>query len=158
MGYWVTPEQFRRYCYSQLDSIKVAIDKKSRGSTVEDNYFLEHLNKLKNEFLTVTVRTSKENERIIDKLKQNPTEIDEIKRKARQWKGEGDNRRFQKGSGVFTCRSCGKQTRENGSGNSYVSLCPVCYDDARNEVTHWDEHSKNYPDANCKYCKKEGWI
>jgi len=42
---------FRRYCNDQIKSMKVAIDRKSRGSTVEDGYFMEHLNKLKEFFL-----------------------------------------------------------------------------------------------------------
>jgi len=44
-------EQFKHYCDEQLKSLKVAIDRKSKGSTVEDGYFLEHLNKLKDFFL-----------------------------------------------------------------------------------------------------------
>jgi len=42
---------FRRYCNEQIKSLKVAIDRKSHGSTVEDGYFMEHLNKLKDFFL-----------------------------------------------------------------------------------------------------------
>jgi transposase-like protein len=33
---------------------------------------------------------------------------------------------FRKGSGCFECRACGKKTRENGSSNSQVQLCPKC--------------------------------
>lgn len=38
-----------------------------------------------------------------------------------------NNNRFQKGSGVYTCRACGKQTRETGDGESRVGLCLYCW-------------------------------
>jgi hypothetical protein len=34
--------------------------------------------------------------------------------------------RFQAGSGVFTCRLCGHNTRFTGD-NGDVELCPICY-------------------------------
>ena len=49
--HYTDKETFKRYCNEQLKSIKVAIDRKAKGSTVEDGYFMEHLNKLKNFFL-----------------------------------------------------------------------------------------------------------
>ena len=39
-----------------------------------------------------------------------------------------DNRRMQKGSGVYTCAECNKQTRETGEGESLVGLCLNCWD------------------------------
>jgi hypothetical protein len=46
-----TKAEFLNYCNDQLKSIKVAIDRKSKGSPAEDGYFMEHLDKLKNFFL-----------------------------------------------------------------------------------------------------------
>lgn len=34
-----------------------------------------------------------------------------------------DNRRFQRGSGTFRCRVCGKMTRETGQGEASVEMC-----------------------------------
>jgi hypothetical protein len=48
---WETREQFLHYCQEQINSIQVAIRRKSNGSQVEDSYFLEHLEKLKTFFL-----------------------------------------------------------------------------------------------------------
>lgn len=47
----VTKAEFLNYCNEQFKSLKVAIDRKSRGSNVEDGYFMEHLDKLKNFFM-----------------------------------------------------------------------------------------------------------
>lgn len=41
--------------------------------------------------------------------------------------------RFEVGSGCFTCRDCGKQTRENGTGNASCGLCPLCFEKASSE-------------------------
>jgi len=41
--------------------------------------------------------------------------------------------RFRKGSGVFTCTVCGKQTRDTSGGNGQVELCQSCYDRAGDE-------------------------
>ena len=42
--------------------------------------------------------------------------------------------RFQKGSGCFTCQSCGKKTRSTGCGdNEHVNLCVDCYERAGDE-------------------------
>jgi len=35
--------------------------------------------------------------------------------------------RFEKGSGVYTCSSCGIRTRETGYGEADVKLCAFCY-------------------------------
>jgi DNA-directed RNA polymerase subunit RPC12/RpoP len=37
-----------------------------------------------------------------------------------------DNRRFARGSGVYKCADCGKDTRETGSGESELGLCLEC--------------------------------
>lgn len=37
--------------------------------------------------------------------------------------------RFQKGSGLYTCRSCQRQTRSTGNGdNEHIRLCEECYE------------------------------
>ena len=38
------------------------------------------------------------------------------------------NSRFRAGSGVYTCRLCGKRTRETGECESGVGLCKRCMD------------------------------
>jgi hypothetical protein len=46
--------------------------------------------------------------------------------------------RFQKGSGCYTCKVCGKRTRSTGQGdNEHVRLCVNCYEKAgdENDVT-----------------------
>ena len=50
-----TKIEFSSYCDAQMESLKVAIDRKSRGSPCEDAYFLEHLDSLKKFFLNVEV-------------------------------------------------------------------------------------------------------
>ena len=54
--------------------------------------------------------------------------------------------KFRKGSGVYNCRICGKQTRETGNNESAVRLCRKCNDRAlrENELNDetdlsWDE-------------------
>jgi hypothetical protein len=56
MVYYETPEGFKAYCRSQIQSISTAIHKKANGSTVENEYFLEHIEKLKNYFLNNEVK------------------------------------------------------------------------------------------------------
>lgn len=68
------------------------------------------------------------------------------------------NNRFNKGSGVYTCRICGKSTRETGEGEGELELCRKCYIEAGQENTYLDSHSKENPDKTCKFCKEEGWI
>lgn len=60
--------------------------------------------------------------------------------------------RFQKGSGCYTCRSCGKRTRSTGRGdNEHVGLCAACYDDAGDENAHNDAgHEGDY--RSCSLC------
>ncbi len=50
----------------------------------------------------------------------------------------GNFNRFAKGSACFTCRDCGKRTRDTGGGNGGVELCPVCYAKAGAENTLQD--------------------
>jgi len=40
-----------------------------------------------------------------------------------------NNSHFQRGSGSYTCRSCGRKTRATGRGdNENIRLCAECYD------------------------------
>lgn len=39
-----------------------------------------------------------------------------------------NNSRFQRGSGVYTCNCCKKQTRETGYGESGSKLCADCFE------------------------------
>lgn len=50
-----TKIEFTSYCDAQIESLRVAIDRKSNGSTVEDAYFLEHLDSLKKFFLGMDI-------------------------------------------------------------------------------------------------------
>jgi hypothetical protein len=44
--------------------------------------------------------------------------------------------RFVRGSGVYTCNCCKRQTRSTGRGdNEYAGLCAECYDLAGEENT-----------------------
>jgi len=63
----------------------------------------------------------------------------------------------QKGA-VYTCHECGKKTRETGYSESSVGLCKDCYEDAGLYNMHQDDHSKDEPDVDCKWCKEMGWI
>jgi hypothetical protein len=49
--YAVSKAHFKSVCDTELDSIKVAIKRKSNGSLVEDEYFMEHFERLKRFFL-----------------------------------------------------------------------------------------------------------
>lgn len=40
-----------------------------------------------------------------------------------------NNNKFKKGSGVYTCSCCGKQTRETGLSESLNSLCAYCLEE-----------------------------
>lgn len=39
------------------------------------------------------------------------------------------NSKFRPGMSVFTCRACGKKTRETGSSNGNVELCEYCFEE-----------------------------
>ena len=41
--------------------------------------------------------------------------------------------RFQAGSGCYTCKSCGKRTRDTGGDNTDLEMCRECYDRAGDE-------------------------
>ena len=40
------------------------------------------------------------------------------------------NRRFKAGSGCFTCRECGKLTRDTGNGEASLRMCTYCVAEA----------------------------
>lgn len=55
-----------------------------------------------------------------------------------------NNARFQRGSAVYTCAVCKKQTRETGDGESSTGLCRRCFDMAgrENEIADCDQDEK----------------
>lgn len=57
------------------------------------------------------------------------------------------NNRFQKGSGVFTCRTCKHNTRDTGGDNTDVRLCSLCWDLAGEENHILDTGGKTYDSA-----------
>lgn len=61
--------------------------------------------------------------------------------------------RFQRGSGCYTCRLCGKQTRDTGHDEASCQLCRRCYEFASWENTHSDEHDGDNTDPHCPLCK-----
>ena len=48
-------ETFLNYCRQEIKSLNVAIERKGRGSLVEEAYFNEHIDKLKEFFLEAQV-------------------------------------------------------------------------------------------------------
>lgn len=46
--------------------------------------------------------------------------------------------RFQKGSGVFTCKCCKRQTRDTGDSNTDLRHCHECYELAGIENSYLD--------------------
>lgn len=63
--------------------------------------------------------------------------------------------RFQRGSAVYTCRVCGKRTRETGDSESFVFLCAACYEEAGWENEHQDGYHEDQPNPSCPFCKEE---
>ena len=60
-------------------------------------------------------------------------------------------KRFQKGSAVYTCKDCGKKTRETGYGESDLRMCAACFVVSSAENTHSDQgHGGGLKD--CKIC------
>ena len=62
-----------------------------------------------------------------------------------------DNRRYAKGSGSYTCVSCGRRTRETGQDESRVELCLSCYEAAGLENEHSDYGHPDFVDG-CPTC------
>lgn len=57
------------------------------------------------------------------------------------------NARFQKGSGVYTCRCCGHKTRDTGGDGSDERLCDLCFE-LQGEVNHLSDTGELYgPDV-----------
>jgi hypothetical protein len=54
----------------------------------------------------------------------------------------GRARGFQKGSGSYTCQSCGKKTRETGDCESGVRLCAACFWQAGEENSISDGNTR----------------
>ncbi|KKL04669.1 hypothetical protein LCGC14_2613770 [marine sediment metagenome] len=66
----------------------------------------------------------------------------------------GDGRRFQKGSGVYTCSFCGKETRETGYGESGSEACRSCFEREGERNIHTDTHF-DAPEEGCEFCEAE---
>lgn len=65
------------------------------------------------------------------------------------------NAHFRKGSSTYTCRSCGKLTRETGHCESGVELCAACYDEAGWENEHQDGgHAEGSRPDVCPMCRE----
>lgn len=54
------------------------------------------------------------------------------------------NSRFQRGSGVYTCRICKHQTRDTGGDGASVGSCDICYELAGEENHISDSGGKTY--------------
>lgn len=67
--------------------------------------------------------------------------------------------RFQRGSGLYVCKSCGKKTRETSGGEGGTQLCRRCFDKSSQENAHSDHHEGAM--SNCPECRAEakrgGW-
>lgn len=66
--------------------------------------------------------------------------------------------RMQRGSGIYTCASCGEQTRETGDGESSCNLCKQCFHDAGMENSHSDGYhdaDQQGPQDDCPICQRE---
>lgn len=62
--------------------------------------------------------------------------------------------RFQRGSGVYTCRRCKKQTRDTQTGEAQHQLCANCYEIESYENQHNDDgHDGELVD--CEDCKSQ---
>ena len=65
--------------------------------------------------------------------------------------------RFQKGSGCFTCVSCGKRTRATGTrDHEFCKLCLVCFENAGIENSHSDEGHEGDV-SSCPTCLAMGY-
>lgn len=64
--------------------------------------------------------------------------------------------RFQRGSGCYTCRACGKLTRETVEGESSVKLCRACLANAERENEHLDGLHADKRDERCALCCAKG--
>lgn len=60
---------------------------------------------------------------------------------------------FERGSGCYACRVCGKKTRSTGRGdNENVRLCVSCWDAAGLDNEHSDGYHDDTPNAHCIRC------
>lgn len=57
------------------------------------------------------------------------------------------NSRFQRGSGVYVCRTCQHNTRDTGGDGAGVQLCDLCYELAGEENSISDSDGKTYESA-----------
>lgn len=64
-------------------------------------------------------------------------------------------RTFQRthhGKSTYTCKSCGKLTRETGDGEQGVQMCRECFHISSQENSHADNHSGRM--ADCAECRE----
>ncbi len=68
--------------------------------------------------------------------------------------------RFEKGSGTFICRICGKRTRSTSPDNAAVQLCTPCMEHEEAINAHNDNGHENHPERRegCPICKEMGLI
>ncbi len=64
--------------------------------------------------------------------------------------------RFERGTGCYTCRACGRRTRETGDSEGQAVLCRSCYRAAGIENEHYDGYHADEPDADCPLCRVTG--
>jgi hypothetical protein len=61
---------------------------------------------------------------------------------------------FTKGSGCYTCVSCGKLTRDDGNGDSvHCRLCTKCFEESGLENEHSDGGHAPGSCAGCPTCR-----
>lgn len=63
------------------------------------------------------------------------------------------NSRFQAGSGVYTCKGCGKKTRETGNCESNCGLCLVCFEAAGFANSLSDEFGVSFDVSEARFKK-----
>jgi len=63
--------------------------------------------------------------------------------------------RFNRGSGCYECRVCGKQTRETGHDESSCQLCAFCYEESGLENHHSDNGGCEPYNPACPICNED---
>jgi hypothetical protein len=67
-----------------------------------------------------------------------------------------DYRRFQPGTAVYTCRECGKRTRDTGGDEASCRVCLACFEASLLANSHADGVHDAHPEPSCPACKAEG--
>lgn len=68
-----------------------------------------------------------------------------------------DNRRIKASSGVYTCRVCGKLTRDTGNDEASCGLCWACYEESVLANSHLDgcHEEQGVYEAACPLCNTD---